>query len=137
MKNSQKSFFITKKLFSYKKLPLISLIFLYINTIIIKHVDAQSKECPINYPIYKNSTDSCVMEYCSTEQFNNKDCIISNKIIKKQWINNVLFLAESTNSIYSSMASGTNKDILFESNSAKNEKKNILFYGTKWKRFFR
>ena len=30
-----------------------------------------------------------------------------------------------------------NKDILFESNSAKNEKKNILFYGTKWKRFFR
>ena len=40
--------------------------------------------CPRDKPILKNK--KCVLEYCTEEQYENAECIISNPIIEKQWI---------------------------------------------------
>ena len=113
MKNCPESIFLIMK-FLLSKISL----FLFINTLSVKC----DTECPINQPIYKNSSNSCVLEYCTNDQLNNKECTISNKIIKKQWINNILILTKSNSQIYPSIATGTNQDILFESNFDKNQK---------------
>ena len=45
-------------------------------------------ECPKNKPILVRK-DFCFNGYCSPEEFNDETCIISNSIIKTQWMNNI------------------------------------------------
>lgn len=99
----------------------IILVDLLMNRITIKC----ENECDIEEPIYKKSSNNCILEYCTKEQFDNEECIISNEIIKKQWLNNVIIMSKSNNPIYPSIGTGTNNDLLFESTNDKNEK---IFY---------
>ena len=43
-------------------------------------------ECPADKPIYKNS--QCILDYCDEIDYYNEDCIVSNRYIKTQWVNN-------------------------------------------------
>ena len=110
-----------KSIFSYKLLlPKFSL-YLIIHIISIKC----EQECPIISPIFKNATNSCVLEYCTNEQFNNKECIISNKIIKKQWMNEISLVGINNSPIYHSIGRGINNDLILEANFDKNQ---TIFY---------
>ena len=44
------------------------------------------EECPKDKPILKNN--ECLMTYCLPQEFENKTCIISNNLLKTQWMNN-------------------------------------------------
>ena len=43
--------------------------------------------CPRDKPILKNN--ECLSIYCEQEEFDNKNCSISNPFIKTQWLNNI------------------------------------------------
>ena len=45
------------------------------------------KECPRDKPILKN--DECLSIYCLPQEFENKNCTISNPFIKSQWLNKI------------------------------------------------
>ena len=45
-----------------------------------KNEDIYTDVCPEEKPILKDN--KCIMEHCSKEQFDNKECIVSNPIIK-------------------------------------------------------
>ena len=49
-------------------------------------------ECSRDKPILKNG--SCRLEYCSDLDFESKECIINNSIIKTQWINNIMLIGD-------------------------------------------
>ena len=80
------------------------------------------EECPYNKPIYINLMNTCTLEYCTKDQISNNECIISNSIIKKQWINGITILGTSTHPIYPSVGVGTDNDVFFEANLSKNKK---------------
>ena len=44
-------------------------------------------DCPKNLPIYND--EECKLIECSEEQFKNEICVVSNDIIKTQWLNNI------------------------------------------------
>ena len=94
------------------------LFYLIIHIIIIKC----EEECPIDLPIYINSKNRCSLEYCTDEQYKNEECIVSNKIIKQQWLNTISIIGESNKSLYPSVWLGIKNDIFFETNIDKNEK---------------
>ena len=50
-------------------------------------------ECDRSVPI-KISNGSCVLTFCTVEEFNNKECIIDNQIVKTQYLNNIIILYE-------------------------------------------
>jgi len=82
-------------------------------------------ECPLDKPIYDNETNSCTLKYCTKEQFENEECIISNKIIKEQWLSRILHISNTTKMIYPTIALGTNNDLFFETNIGRTRK---IFY---------
>jgi len=45
-----------------------------------------SEECPRDKPLFKSN--ECTSVYCTSEELSSNECIISNKYIKIQWINN-------------------------------------------------
>ena len=49
----------------------------------------KSEDCPKDRPIKYNNGE-CQIRKCSQEEFENGSCIISNKIVKIQWINNII-----------------------------------------------
>ena len=74
------------------------------------------EECPKDYPILNYQKGMCTMEYCTKSQFEEGMCIISNSIIKIQWINSVNVLSMSDNSeTYSNVAYDDIQNLLFES----------------------
>ena len=83
------------------------------------------QECPFNIPIFNKTKNSCAMEYCTNEQFINEECIIANRIIKKQWMNEISIIDKSIKTMYPTYGRGGNSDILFETNKGNNEK---IFY---------
>ena len=50
-------------------------------------------ECTKTRPILL-SNGSCVLDYCSDEDYENKTCIISNEIIKTQWLSNIIKIGD-------------------------------------------
>ena len=48
-----------------------------------------SEGCPKDRPIKYNNGE-CQIRKCSQEEFQNRSCIISNEIVKIQWINNII-----------------------------------------------
>ena len=74
------------------------------------------EECPKDYPILNYQKGMCTMEYCTKSQFEEGICVISNSIIKIQWINSVNVLSMSDNSeTYSNVAYDDIQNLLFES----------------------
>ena len=106
---------------NYKKILLKYSLYLFFHIIMIKCED----ECPLDKPIYDNETNSCTLKYCTKEQFENEECIISNKIIKEQWISRILHISNTTKMIYPTIALGTNNDLFFETNIGRTRK---IFY---------
>ena len=45
-------------------------------------------------PILLQSNGSCSLLYCTKEQYDDNTCIIDNKIIKTQWLNNIIVFGE-------------------------------------------
>ena len=65
---------------------MIKLIITFIYTLIFL---INNQECPKDEPIY--ASEGCKYIYCDENDFQNGDCIISNPIIKIQWLNKLIF----------------------------------------------
>ena len=72
-------------------------------------------ECPEDFPIFDSSIQKCVSRYCLDEEFQNNKCIISNPIIRKQWIGEFLHVTHNGSPIYSSYGRNSDGDIFLES----------------------
>ena len=48
------------------------------------------EECEKSTPIKIVGDNKCYLVYCTQSQFDNKECIISNSIIKTQWLTNII-----------------------------------------------
>ena len=44
----------------------------------------------VKKPILLSSTNTCVLQYCTLQEYDNNICIKDNKIIKTQWLNNII-----------------------------------------------
>ncbi len=72
--------------------------------------------------------NTCVMKYCTEEEFSTEKCIKDNNIIKTQWLNNIIKLGDKKTR-FSKIAKYSNGDIVA---IAKNEDyPNSYFYGLK------
>lgn len=103
-----KKFFLFKKFFFQNFIIKINLFILIIKNVI-------QKECEISKPI-KMTDNNCYLIYCTKEQFDRKECIINNPIIKTQWLTNIIntginqfrfinFALSSNNDLYLHMTS--------------------------------
>ena len=111
-----------------KRMPqklIVTFIFIFILSIL----KVESTECPKDRPILISSTGECKLEYCSKEQFDSKDCILNNAIIKTQWINNIIIFAEHPYR-YLGYGSYSNGDFVIESTCYPENPKR-KFYGIK------
>ena len=61
--------------------------------IFLKVINFCFSSCSKNQPFIK--AGNCIEE-CTLEEINNKQCEISNEIIKGQWLNNIIYLGESS-----------------------------------------
>ena len=80
-----------------------------------------------NTPILKSG--SCQLTFCSKEEFNSLDCIISNSKIKTQWLNNIIEIGD-LNFRYINFASYQNQDMVVQTTSYPSSTKR-MFYGLK------
>ena len=69
-------------------------------------------ECDIENPILLPNR-TCVSQYCSKEDFIANNCTIDNKIIKVQWMNNIIMVGE-TYFRYQNLIKFSNGDLIFE-----------------------
>ena len=94
-------------------------LFLYLFLLTIVPIQNQQNleliECPEDKPVYKKLTKTCVLEYCTEEEYSNQICIITNPIIKKQFLGDFLYTSENGNPIYSSFGRNAEGDIFLES----------------------
>ena len=70
-------------------------------------------ECPRDKPILRkneNQKSICSSDYCSSKEFEDKICEISNSIIKTQWLNNIQQIADDDD-IYISLDYGFNNEL--------------------------
>ena len=112
---------IKKLLFEKNKTYKIFFILIIVNTII-------NEECDRTTPILlKNG--SCVLQYCTKEQYENEECIKNNQIIKTQWISNIIWIGED-DFRYINFANYSNGDMIIETSSCPGNSKRI-FYGLK------
>ena len=110
---------IKKLLFQKNRSYKIFIILIIVNTII-------NEECDRTEPILlKNG--SCVLQFCTKEQFKNEECIINNQIIKTQLITNIIWVGED-DFRYINFANYSNGDMILETSSCPGNSKRI-FYG--------
>ena len=99
--------------------------------ILIYLIKKSKNDCNKSYPILINNI--CYNTYCTENQFQNNECIISNSITRIQWLNNIIsFGGNETFNIHSIQM--PNKDIIFF-NTINTENENSLsdplIYGLK------
>ena len=63
---------------------------LFLLLFIFKIIESQNLECGKNEPFLKSNR--CTSEPCPKEGLNSNDCIINNKMIKTQWLNNIILI---------------------------------------------
>ena len=97
-------------------------LFFYFILITISNIN--SEECEIDNPIIKDS--ECQMIYCPNSQYKDNTCVISNSIIKTQWLNNIILISESP-SLYINQLINSNGDLIIMSNKYSSR----IFYGIK------
>ena len=85
-------------------------------------------ECDRDVPI-KLTNGSCVMKFCTKEEYESENCILDNPIIKTQYPNNIIRIGE-VKFRYLNFIEFSNGDMLFETSSypANNTR---FFYGLK------
>ena len=76
--------------------------------------DLYADICPEEKPILKDG--KCILNYCTKEEYENNTCIISNPVIKNQWIDEFPYISEKDKPLYSTFGQMTNDDIIFETN---------------------
>ena len=81
--------------------------------ILLKNISCESEECSRETPIKMGNT--CLSVFCSKNQFESGDCILSNSIIEKQWLNNIISVGEKNFRYLSFMTSLEGKMILHSS----------------------
>ena len=86
----------------------------------------QNIECPEDKPVLKTATKTCVLEYCTEEEYSNQICIITNPIVKKQLLGDFLYTTENGSPIYCSYGRNDEGDIFMESTLGEVKKKFIL-----------
>ena len=88
-------------------------------------------ECNRNTPIRLNN-DSCVMKYCTKEEYESKECILDNSIIKTQFPNNLIIFGDFSFR-YLNFLQFSNGDMILETSpypiDPSNNKR--IFYGLK------
>ena len=94
---------------------------------IITNINSVINDCPNkDRPILDTESNSCVLKYCSEEDFSKNNCIIDNEIVATQWLNKIIDFG-IVNCRYTKSASYSNYDIIFFSSY-----QNIsYFYGLK------
>ena len=80
--------------------------------------------CERENPILLNN-DSCISKYCTNEEFNAKECIINNEIIKTQWITN--YIVMEPNFRFGNLALFSNGDIILETSESPYTSKRFFF----------
>ena len=89
----------------------------------------KSDDCPKEQPILKDNT--CVLEYCTTEQFDNGECVISNKDTKIQWLNEKINFGPTDSMLLDYITNDKNDVILisalYDDNTSTDNKK-YLYY---------
>ena len=78
-----------------------------------KNDDIYADICPEEKPILKD--EKCVLKHCTKEEYENNTCIISNPIVKTQWIDEFPYVSALDKPLYSTFGQ-LNDDILFETN---------------------
>ena len=102
------------------------IIFLIIHLILTFHIIlADIVECTKNKPIL--ISNECKLEYCTKKQFESKECIINNTVIKNQWLNNIIFIGDKYYR-YINFATYSNGDMVVETTSSQPKR---IFYGIK------
>ena len=86
-------------------------------------------ECDIENPILLPNR-TCVSQYCSKEDFIANNCTIDNKIIKVQWMNNIIMVGE-TYFRYQNLIKFSNGDLIFETSPYIYSNRKRIFYGLK------
>ena len=97
-------------------------IFLFL---LLKIILCESDECSRDKPIKIGNT--CYSTFCSKSQFNSGDCIISNSIIKNQWLNDIIQVGEKDFRYINFMTSSDDKMILYTSPYPLSRER--IFYG--------
>ena len=94
-------------------------------------------ECDRSFPI-KISDGSCVLRFCTEAEFNNKDCILDNQIVKTQYLNNIIIVGDpdSSNCPDPFITKYSNGDIVLLISNRYFEKKKIFWFKKKWRIFF-
>jgi len=102
------------------------IIFLIIHLIFTFHIIlADITECTKDKPILISK--ECKLEYCTKKQFESKECIINNTVIKNQWLNNIIFIGDKYYR-YINFATYYNGDMVVETTSSQQKR---IFYGIK------
>ena len=102
------------------------IIFLIIHLILTFHIIlADIVECTKNKPIL--ISNECKLEYCTKKQFESKECIINNTVVKNQWLNNIIFIGDKYYR-YINFATYSNGDMVVETTSSQPKR---IFYGIK------
>ena len=81
--------------------------------IFLKVINFCFSSCSKNQPFIR--AGNCIEE-CTLEEINNKQCEISNEIIKGQWLNNIIYLGESS-CPYINIETSENNDLFAEVSS--------------------
>ena len=76
-----------------------------------------SEECSKAEPI--STSEGCELIYCSDEEYKNKTCVISNSLIKKQWLNNIIFFGIEKSFYFDSTIDENNNIIFITSSNSK------------------
>ena len=82
-------------------------------------------ECPKESPIIKNDDNNCTSIYCNESQFNSGECKINNRIVKTQWLNNIIKFENTNGDI--NLIKNSNEDKIIFSTTFSNKEERIIF----------
>ena len=80
----------------------------------LKIVSCESDECERESPI--KTCTGCQLTYCPKQKYIDKECIVSNSIIRTQWLNDIISVGE-IDYRYVSMLVTSNEDLVFATSS--------------------
>ena len=76
--------------------------------------DIYSDICPEDKPILKDG--KCLLIYCTEEEFAKNICVITNPVIKNQYVNYIPEIFKYEQPIYSTLGQINDEHLLFQSN---------------------
>lgn len=90
---------------------ILRMVFTYIFILLTHEI---KNECLKENPIKKDGI--CKNEYCSEYEFQNGNCIISNNVIKTQWLNKLIYFRDNDIEIFEVIKMPNNDIFLLASN---------------------